>query len=117
MTSPNLPGQRRYVNPILNEAVAIEALRLDLDYLNPETVDPAIARQALASIQQLMPVLRRFQRQLEAVTSAVTVTDGKPGEPCRHCGRPVTPSESGRMRLYCSRSCRQRAYEKRRAGG
>ena len=64
MTSPNLPGQRRYVNPILNEPVAIEALRLDLDYLNPETVDPAIARQALVNIQQLMSVLRRFQRQL-----------------------------------------------------
>jgi hypothetical protein len=34
---------------------------------------------------------------------------------CEWCGRPIAQPETGRPRLYCRPSCRQRAYERRRA--
>lgn len=34
--------------------------------------------------------------------------------PCAWCGSPVVDPPSGRRKLYCRRSCRQRAYESRR---
>lgn len=33
--------------------------------------------------------------------------------PCRWCGRSIAQEPTGRPRLYCRRSCRQRAYEQR----
>lgn len=37
---------------------------------------------------------------------------------CEHCGRPVETDQGvGRPRKYCRRSCRQRAYERRRHQG
>ncbi len=32
---------------------------------------------------------------------------------CRECGTPLTKTGAGRPRLYCSASCRQRAYRHR----
>lgn len=34
---------------------------------------------------------------------------------CRQCGEPVDQRRTGRPRVYCSRTCRQRAYRARRA--
>ncbi|WP_342011542.1 hypothetical protein [Corynebacterium bovis] len=34
---------------------------------------------------------------------------------CLWCGRPITDNPTGRPRRYCRRSCRQRAYEQRKA--
>jgi hypothetical protein len=34
---------------------------------------------------------------------------------CLHCCKPFTAPQRGRPPQYCSASCRQRAYEKRRA--
>jgi hypothetical protein len=34
---------------------------------------------------------------------------------CRWCGRDIASSQSGRRRVYCRQSCRQRAYEDRNA--
>ncbi|SNY72911.1 hypothetical protein SAMN05421748_14454 [Paractinoplanes atraurantiacus] len=36
--------------------------------------------------------------------------------PCGWCGSPVEQPPAGRLRRYCNRSCRQRAYETRTAG-
>ncbi|GAA0943500.1 TetR/AcrR family transcriptional regulator [Actinocorallia libanotica] len=36
---------------------------------------------------------------------------------CTVCGTPVDQPASGRPRAYCSPSCRQRAYRRRRSGG
>lgn len=36
---------------------------------------------------------------------------------CEWCGREVPQSPRGRRRKYCDHSCRQRAYEHRRAAG
>jgi hypothetical protein len=33
---------------------------------------------------------------------------------CQWCGRPIGQAATGRPRLYCRQSCRQRAYERRR---
>lgn len=33
----------------------------------------------------------------------------------KKCGNPFLPSRIGRPSLYCSRTCRQRVYEERRA--
>ena len=76
---------------------------------NLGAIDPVKIRECLAAVDEAMPSLRRFQRRLRAATR-VTVTDGAR---CRHCDGPM-PSGSGSGRLYCSRSCRQRAYEARR---
>lgn len=75
----------------------------DLALLKPE------ARQnCLELLDGAMPALHRLQRELRRL-ARVTVTGGPT---CRHCGGPM-PASSG-ARLYCSQSCRQRAYEARR---
>ena len=61
-----------------------------------------------AHFRDALVILRRLQRRLAA---SVTVTEGSP---CVHCGRLVPAGASGRRVLYCSRSCRQRAYERRK---
>jgi hypothetical protein len=38
----------------------------------------------------------------------------RPSITCRHCGSRFRPPKQGRRPNYCSASCRQRAYEKRR---
>lgn len=73
-----------------------------------DAIKPDDAAAYLAGLREHAALLRRLVSKCQDV--AVTVTDGAP---CAHCGRPVMPSESGR-RLYCSRSCRQRAYEARK---
>ncbi|KMV17721.1 hypothetical protein BMW24_007195 [Mycobacterium heckeshornense] len=37
--------------------------------------------------------------------------------PCRWCGRDIAENGTGRRRLYCRQSCRQRAYEQRALTG
>ncbi len=37
----------------------------------------------------------------------------RPGA-CQRCGRPIAQAPTGRPRLYCRQTCRQRAYERRR---
>jgi hypothetical protein len=39
---------------------------------------------------------------------------GRPARPCEWCGAPVQQPETGRTRLHCKRSHRQRAFESRR---
>jgi hypothetical protein len=75
-------------------------------------VDPALAAAVLPEIDSGMIALRKMRRQIAKLAATVTVD----GIPCDWCGRPVLPSTGTRPRLYCSRSCRQRAYEERRAG-
>ncbi|WP_203708458.1 hypothetical protein [Asanoa iriomotensis] len=43
------------------------------------------------------------------------VSEREISRPCLACGKPVAQSGRGRKRLYCDRTCRQRAYESRRA--
>jgi hypothetical protein len=40
-----------------------------------------------------------------------------PSRECVRCGEPFMQGRLGRKALYCSRSCRSRAYEERRALG
>ena len=75
-------------------------------------VDPALAAAVLPEIDAGMIALRKMRRQIARLAATVTVD----GAPCVWCGRPVLPSTGTRPRLYCSRSCRQRAYEERKAG-
>lgn len=39
---------------------------------------------------------------------------GRPARPCEWCGAPVEQPATGRARLHCKRSHRQRTYEARR---
>lgn len=76
-----------------------------------EGVDPIVAAETLDLVRAAMTTFRKLERALTEISQAVTVT----GEPCEHCGRPVRSSSTGQVVRYCSRSCRQRAYEARRA--
>ena len=48
-----------------------------------------------------------------AIIAVVTVTE--PAH-CEWCGREIALSPRGRRRKYCDQTCRQRAYEHRKAG-
>jgi hypothetical protein len=89
------------------------ASSLMLRALDVSAIPPGVAQEALAEFDRAMPALRRFRRELRRRVARVTVTDGPT---CRHCDGPMPPSSPG-VRLYCSRSCRQRAYEARRLEG
>jgi AcrR family transcriptional regulator len=52
-------------------------------------------------------------RLLDGIEALVRRRDEIRDETCRECGAPITPADSGRPRVYCSRACRQRAYRKR----
>ena len=88
----------------------LDAATTGLDLIDWPGVDGAALAPLVRDLDNAMVVLRRFQRDVHAVTDPVILTDRPP---CQHCGRPVRPSETGRKVLYCSRSCRQRAYEAR----
>lgn len=77
--------------------------RRSLSLVSPEGIE-----QGLADLDAAIPALRQLQRELRRASLA-TVTDGAR---CRHCDGPM-PLGAGAARRYCSRSCRQRAYEAR----
>lgn len=43
----------------------------------------------------------------------VTISTTKPAVSCAWCGKELVSTGRGRPRKYCSRSCKQRAYEQR----
>ena len=45
----------------------------------------------------------------------MTITERPLQTPCEWCGNAVEQAATGRLRRYCDRSCRQRAYEARTA--
>jgi hypothetical protein len=70
---------------------------------------PQAAQQAsLSDVNELKP-------SLPFVTLFATVTNVMTKRRCRYCGKPFEVNERGRARDYCSRSHRERAYEKRKA--
>jgi hypothetical protein len=73
------------------------------------STDVQARQELLAALDTAVPVLHRLHRELRRLVR-VTVTDGSR---CRHCDGPM-PVGSRKGRLYCSRTCRQRAYEARR---
>lgn len=95
-----LSGQARGIADI--------AWRLADDLPGLSLVNPEVRQNCLELLDEAVPALHRLQRELRRL-ARITVTDGAK---CRHCDGPMPPSSGAR--LYCSRSCRQRAYEARR---
>lgn len=95
-------------------AIVETAGGLDADALpvSVSDADPRVAAEWAPLVRAAIPALRRFSRKLDALAAPVTVTGTAS---CQHCGRSVTPPPSGRAVMYCSQSCRQRAYEARKA--
>jgi hypothetical protein len=97
----------RVVRAIANQSIGMAT---GLDRIDWSQVAPDLAAETVPLLDAAMTAMRQVRRELRRI-AAVTVTDGPP---CRHCDAPVPLSASGRQPLYCSQSCRQRAYEARR---
>ncbi|MGI8752150.1 MAG: hypothetical protein ACR2MN_07535 [Acidimicrobiales bacterium] len=110
--APTKGGRRVGINRVIRQTGhSLDAQACSVTMFGWDGVDPEVAAEALHQLRSAMTVFRKLERGLAQAAQAVTVTS----EPCEHCGRPVRSSSTGQVVRYCSRSCRQRAYEARKA--
>lgn len=92
------------VEPVVTAAEAISTVAVDFD-----RVTPAVAADWAPRLRSALPAFRRILRSLEEVERAAAGPDTRR---CRYCNEPIPASAGGAS--YCSRNCRQRAYEARK---